>query len=122
MLTEGIQGLQKLKKKGKGVTKAIIEEREKQVREPDLQQKRPAVAAPWPAAAHFWCFQGAILIDRGCSSGSLLKRILAHLVNLQVQKLIEKIFAIPDGIGGNRRPMRVSLRWLGALTHSGPTQ
>lgn len=26
---------------------------------------------------------------------------------LQVQKLIEKIFAIPDGIGGNRRPMRV---------------
>jgi hypothetical protein len=28
---------------------------------------------------------------------------------LQVQKLIEKIFAIPDGIGGNRRPMRVSL-------------
>lgn len=53
MLTEGIQGLQKLKKKGKGVTKAIIEEREK-----------------------------------------------------QVQKLIEKIFAIPDGIGGNRRPMR----------------
>lgn len=26
-----------------------------------------------------------------------------------MQKLIEKIFAIPDGIGGNRRPMRVSL-------------
>jgi hypothetical protein len=24
----------------------------------------------------------------------------------QVQKLIEKIFAVPDGIGGNRRPMR----------------
>jgi hypothetical protein len=31
MLTDGIQTLQKLKKKGKGVTKAIIEEREKQV-------------------------------------------------------------------------------------------
>lgn len=31
MLTEGIQGLQKLKKKGKGVNKTIIEEREKQV-------------------------------------------------------------------------------------------
>jgi hypothetical protein len=31
MLTDGVQGLQKLKKKGKGVTKAIIEEREKQV-------------------------------------------------------------------------------------------
>lgn len=26
---------------------------------------------------------------------------------LQVQKLIEAIFAVPDGIGGNRRPMRV---------------
>lgn len=44
MLTEGIQGLQKLKKKGKGVTKAIIEEREKQVKEQGSQQKRPAVA------------------------------------------------------------------------------
>jgi hypothetical protein len=31
LLTEGVQGLQKLKKKGKGVTKAIIEERDKQV-------------------------------------------------------------------------------------------
>lgn len=32
MLTDGVQGLQKLKKKGKGVTKAIIEDREKQAR------------------------------------------------------------------------------------------
>lgn len=31
MLTDGIQGLQKLKKKGKGVNKTIIEEREKKV-------------------------------------------------------------------------------------------
>jgi hypothetical protein len=31
MLTDGTQGLQKLKKKGKGVNKTIIEEREKQV-------------------------------------------------------------------------------------------
>lgn len=31
LLTDGVQGLQKLKKKSKGVTKAIIEEREKQV-------------------------------------------------------------------------------------------
>lgn len=33
MLTDGIQGLQKLKKKGKGVTKLIMDEREKQVGE-----------------------------------------------------------------------------------------
>jgi hypothetical protein len=32
MLTDGVQGLQKLKKKGKGVTKAIIEDRDKQAR------------------------------------------------------------------------------------------
>ncbi len=33
LLTDGIQGLQKLKKKGKGVNKAVIDEREKQVNE-----------------------------------------------------------------------------------------
>jgi hypothetical protein len=27
---------------------------------------------------------------------------------LQIQQLIEKIFAVPDGIGGNRRPNKVS--------------
>ncbi len=31
LLTEGVQALQKLKKKGKGVNKAVIEEREQKV-------------------------------------------------------------------------------------------
>ncbi|KAF8072343.1 SYP71 [Scenedesmus sp. PABB004] len=53
LLTDGVQALQKLKKKGKGVNKLVIEEREK-----------------------------------------------------KVQQLIEKIFAVPDGIGGNRRPIK----------------
>lgn len=47
MLTDGVQGLQKLKKKGKGVTKAIIEEREKQVHRP--HQPAPAAAAAAPS-------------------------------------------------------------------------
>ncbi|WIA07935.1 hypothetical protein OEZ85_007413 [Tetradesmus obliquus] len=51
LLTDGIQALQKQKKKGKKVNKAVIEERDK-----------------------------------------------------QIQQLIEKIFSVPDGIGGNRRP------------------
>jgi hypothetical protein len=42
MLTEGIQTLQKLKKKGKGVTKAIIEEREKQVGAADAAEAAAA--------------------------------------------------------------------------------
>eukprot|EP00879_Flechtneria_rotunda_P007473 GHRR01007839.1.p1 GENE.GHRR01007839.1~~GHRR01007839.1.p1 ORF type:complete len:246 (+),score=91.72 GHRR01007839.1:198-935(+) len=54
LLTDSVQALQKVKKKGKGVNKAIIEDREK-----------------------------------------------------QIQQMIEKIFAIPDGIGGNRRPTKV---------------
>lgn len=54
LLTEGIEGLQKRLKKGKGVTKVLVEERQR-----------------------------------------------------RVKALIEKIYAVPDGMGGNRRPFKV---------------
>jgi len=54
MLTEGIDGLQRKVKKGKGLNKLLIDERQR-----------------------------------------------------RVKLLIDKIYAVPDGMGGNRRPFKV---------------
>ncbi|GBF90690.1 hypothetical protein Rsub_02990 [Raphidocelis subcapitata] len=76
LLTEGIEGLQKKLKKGKGVTKVLVEERQR-----------------------------------------------------RVKALIDKIYAVPDGMGGARRPMKIGGK-LGAggspggavvLSTSGPS-
>lgn len=53
LLTDGVEALQKKLKKGRGVTKALVEERQRRVKE-----------------------------------------------------IIDKIYAVPDGIGGNRRPQQ----------------
>lgn len=55
LLTEGVEGLQKKVKKGKGVTKVLVEERQR-----------------------------------------------------RVKALIDKIYAVPDGMGGNRRPFKIA--------------
>lgn len=140
MLTEGIQGLQKVKKKGKGVTKAIMEEREKQVRDGSVAQvccsllrppcrhqrssgcprRRDSVeqlsrSCSRPSAVAVCRLQcrGVRACRRSglCTSWLLSSADSAALhcfgLREQVQKVIEKIFSIPDGIGGNRRPMRV---------------
>ncbi|KIZ06618.1 Syntaxin-72 [Monoraphidium neglectum] len=54
LLTDGIDGLQKKVKRGKGVTKVLVEERQR-----------------------------------------------------RVKALIDKIYAVPDGMGGNRRPFKI---------------
>jgi hypothetical protein len=70
MLTDGIQGLQKLKKKGKGVTKTIIEEREKQV---------------WRPARQCWCLAHTV---PSCTARVLHGRL--HRVSLASLKLCRR--------------------------------
>ncbi|KAI8464827.1 MAG: Qc-snare protein, SYP7-family [Monoraphidium minutum] len=75
LLTDGIEGLQKKVKKGKGVTKVLVEERQR-----------------------------------------------------RVKTVIDKIYAVPDGMGGNRRPFKIAA-FMGSgeskgavtLSTSGPT-
>lgn len=108
LLTEAIDSIQKLVKKGKGLNKQIIEDRQSRV---SGLFHRHRLADCWLCAgAHallrVWHLQRLkpMLAAMDCDVHSVLP-----LAVLQVQELVEKIYAIPDGmsLAANKRPNRV---------------
>ncbi len=119
LLSEAVRELEKKVKKGRGVTKQLIEDRQQKVR-------RCAAGASHGTLAGVAVPLGPAPYERlrGLPY-SLVPRSLTHaLVPMQIKDLIERIYAVPDGMSmaGQRRPGRVGRCWYqcGASSLSGP--